>query len=210
MKETSSARAARSRATEPRHATRPPRTPFVLLVLGLIVGGMCALLALNTASAANELSRHDLAARDESVAARVADLENQVAASAAPANLANAAGRLGMVPAGNPAFLVIGKDGKVHVLGSPAPATGAPVYVAPRSSATHPTRTTRKPRPKATKTRTPTKSSTTKSTSSTSTKSATATATRTAAESTPASRAHRTPTPTPTPTPNTTLPGGTR
>lgn len=46
---------------QPRHA---PRVPFALLVAGLVVGGMCALLALNTASAANELARHQIAGED--------------------------------------------------------------------------------------------------------------------------------------------------
>ena len=53
---------------------------------GLIVGGMCALLGLNTASAANELARHDLAVKDAAIAAQVQQLQNEVAASAAPAS----------------------------------------------------------------------------------------------------------------------------
>jgi hypothetical protein len=117
---------------QPKHA---PRVPFALLVVGLIVGGMCALLALNTASAANELSRHDLAVKDADIAARVQQLQNAVAASAAPGSLGSAAAALGMVPAGNPAFLKIGADGKVHVLGSAAPAA-APVVTVPRTTPT--------------------------------------------------------------------------
>lgn len=189
----------------PRHAPRPPRTPFVLLVLGLIIGGMCALLALNTASAANEVARHSLAARGEGLAARVADLQNQVAASAAPANLANAAGSLGMVPAGNPAFLVVGRDGQVRVMGSPGPVTGAPVYVAPRSSATHRSTAAQKPH----KSHSPKPTKTVKATS---TATATATGTKTSAAKTTSKSARPSPShsKTPTPTPNTTLPGGTR
>ena len=38
-------------SADPKHAPGARRTPFVLLVLGLIVGGMCLLLALNTAAA---------------------------------------------------------------------------------------------------------------------------------------------------------------
>lgn len=109
---------------------RAPRTPFALLVGGLIVGGMCALLALNTASAANELSRHDLAAKDADIAAQVQQLRNEIQASAAPGNLAAAAAAIGMVPAGNPAFLRIGPDGTVRVLGVPVPAA-APVVAPP-------------------------------------------------------------------------------
>jgi outer membrane biosynthesis protein TonB len=113
----------------PRHA---PRVPFALLLGGLIVGAMCALLALNTASAANELDRHDYAAKDASVAARLQQLRIQVAASAAPGNLGSAAAALGMVPADNPAFLEVGTDGSVRVLGSPAPATALPLTAIPK------------------------------------------------------------------------------
>ena len=120
---------------DPKHAPGAPRMPFVMLLLGLVVGGLCALLALNTGSAANELQRRDLAASDQSVAAQVVQLKNEVAASAAPGNLAAAAARLGMVPAGNPAFVVIGADGQAHVLGSPAPVTGIAVAPPPTTSA---------------------------------------------------------------------------
>ena len=116
----------------PKHA---PRVPFAILVVGLIVGGLVTLLALNTASAANELRRHEAALRDATVAAQLEQLRNQVAASEAPGNLAAIAAQIGMVPGGNPAFLEIGPDGTVSVLGSPAPATAAPV--APPSTA-HP------------------------------------------------------------------------
>jgi cell division septation protein DedD len=165
----------------PQHA---PRTPFLLLLGALVVGGLCALLALNTASAANELNRHDLATKDASIAAEVQQLRNEVAASAAPGNIASAAAAMGMVPAGNPAFLKVLPDGRVVVLGSASAASLAP---APTSSPpSHPPTTTAK----TTKTTKPPTSSTAKRTS----------------RSTPTA----TPTPTPTPTPTTTLPGGTR
>ena len=198
--------------TNPKHAPRAPRTPFVLLVLGLVVGGMCLLLALNTASAANEVSRHDLAARDESAAAQLVELENQVQASAAPANLAAAAAALGMVPAGTPGFLEIGKHGQVRVLGSASPASVLPVVI---------------PHPAPTKTPAKTKSAkSTKSAKTTKTPNATKTATEPSSTKSPTDTTGRTatrpgtqqtksspspsPTPTPTPTPETTLPGGNR
>jgi hypothetical protein len=177
----------------PKHA---PRVPFALLVLGLIVGGMCALLVLNTASAANELARHDLAARDAAIAAQVQQLQNQVAASAAPGALGNAAAALGMVPAGNPAFLQIEPNGSIRVLGSPAAASPTAVpqataglrTTAPATTTTtavkgtaHPTGTARGP------------GGTAKSPS-----------------PTPNPTPTGTPTPTATPTPTTTLPGGPR
>ncbi len=123
------------RTAQPRGPTHAPRVPFALLLLGLVVGGMCLLLLLNTASAANEVRRHDFAAKDAGVAAQVQQLQNQVAASAAPGALGSAAAQLGMVPAGNPAFLEIGPNGSVRVLGSPAPASAA-VAPPPRRAGT--------------------------------------------------------------------------
>jgi hypothetical protein len=118
-------RANRSRPA-PQHAGR---TPFVLLVLGLLGGGLVLLLGLNTVSAANELRRHDFASRDQSIAASLVELRNAVAASAAPQNLARHAAEYGMVPAGAPAFLVVGPAGSVRVLGSAAPASPIPLPV---------------------------------------------------------------------------------
>ncbi|PZS30655.1 MAG: hypothetical protein DLM58_13320 [Pseudonocardiales bacterium] len=131
------------RAAAGYRAKHAPRVPFALLVGGLVVGGMCALLALNTASAANELARHKIAGQDSDVAARVEQVRNQVAASAAPGSLGQAAAALGMVPAGAPAFLKINANGKVVLLGSPAPATAAPPPAAPVVKKVEPT----KPKP---------------------------------------------------------------
>jgi hypothetical protein len=198
-------------AVAPKHAPHARRAPFALLVLGLLIGGMCALLALNTASAANEVQRHDVASRDQGVAADLVQLHNDQMASAAPANLAAAAAALGMVPAGNPAFLEIGPDGAVRVLGSPAAASYVPVAV--------PTPSKSKPKPKPTPTKTPAKSasksdskSASKSASTSASKSASKTASKSSTKTNhPHSQPSPTPTkPSPTPTPATTLPGGTR
>ncbi len=166
-----------------------PRMPFALLVTGLVAGGLAALLGLNTMSAANELHRHQIATKDAAVAAQLQQLSIEVAQSAAPDNLARAATALGMVPAGNPAFLVIGPDGKVRVMGEPAPATAPPVPAPP------------KPKPKPAKTdtkKTDTKKTKSKKTDTTKTK-------------TDKKRTTKTDSTTHTPTTTTvTLPGGTR
>jgi len=176
----------------PKHA---PRVPFALLVLGLLVGGLVLLLMLNTASAANELRRHDLAAQDASVAAQVEQLHNEVAASAAPGNLAKIAGQLGMVPAGNPAFLQIDPDGHVRVLGSPGPVTAPPV-AAPKTPTKTPAKTPAKTSAKTTGHAAKTTGHIAKSTG----------ASSTPAKNTKTATAQSTPAPQPT----TTLPGGTR
>jgi hypothetical protein len=186
-----------ARTAAPRHG-RAPRTPFLVLILALFGGGMVLLLGLNTASAANEVQRHDLAAQDASVAAQVAQLQIDVANSSAPGNLQAVAAQIGMVPAGNPAFLQIGPDGRVRLLGSPAPATAPPL------PAPHVVRHT-KPRPS------PKTSATAKATAKASAK-ATAKATATSTAKPTGKTAPRSPSaaPTPTPTPTIALPGGTR
>jgi hypothetical protein len=174
---------------------RAPHVPFIVLVTGLIVGGLGLLLLLNTASAANEVRRHKLALSDDSIAAQVQQLQNEVAASAAPGNLAQAAAALGMVPAVNPAFLVIGRNGAVHVLGSAAAVTLAPPPAPPttkhKSTSASPT---------------PSKTPTGTAKSSANAHGAAASTTPAKSSTTPTS----TPTPTPTPTPTLTLPGGNR
>lgn len=190
----------RMSSSAPKHAPGAPRMPFALLILGLIGGSLCLLLALNTASAANEVRRHDLAVTDASVADSLVQLDNDVNSSAAPQNLAAAAAALGMVPANNPAFLVIGADGKVRLMGSPGAATAPAVRVAPT-----------KPSPSSTPS-----SSASAAGKASGSPSSSATTTGTAKSGTASSSAHttptssNTPTPSPTPTPNTTLPGGPR
>jgi len=114
------------------------RMPFVLLLVALVVGAMSLLLALNTASAAHEVARHDAAVADTSLAAQLVDLRNQINASAAPGNIARVAQGLGMVPADAPAFLRIDAGGKVALLGSPAAASApaAPPVSTPKSTPT--------------------------------------------------------------------------
>jgi hypothetical protein len=128
--------------------SRARRAPFVLLVCGLLAGGLCALVALNTASAAAELRRHELQTTNAGLAEDVQQLRSRVAADEAPGALAAAAAKLGMVPNGTPAFLTIRPDGTVGVLGSPSPASAAaaPAPVAPRPTAT----ATRPPSPAST------------------------------------------------------------
>ena len=185
------AHAPRLPRTAPRRASRRDstpddaaisRVPFGVLVVGLLAGGLALLLGLNTLSAANELRRHSVSQKDQVVAAEVQQLREDVAASAAPGNLARVAEGLGMVPAGNPAFLVIGRNGRVHLLGSAAPATAPPLPTQAPPKPKH------KHKPRATTTRTSKK----------------------AKHGAPRTTKKPRPTHTPTPTPTVTLPGGTR
>jgi hypothetical protein len=93
-------------------------------VLGLIGAGLCALLAINTGAAADEVRQRELTTSNADTQDRAQQLQVEIADKQAPAALASAARALGMVPNPNPAFLVVGADGKVSVLGSPAKVVG--------------------------------------------------------------------------------------
>ncbi|MFE2170767.1 hypothetical protein ACFXB3_37765 [Streptomyces sp. NPDC059447] len=106
------------RAARPARPVRPARsggqaarTPFVLLVVALLAGGLISLLLLN--SALNEgsfqlskLKKETTALTDEEQA-----LQRDVDGYSAPDALQRRAQELGLVPGGSPVF--IGADGKV-------------------------------------------------------------------------------------------------
>ncbi|MGY1623293.1 hypothetical protein ACI789_13930 [Geodermatophilus sp. SYSU D00965] len=98
------------------------QAPFVLLVVGLLVGTSLALLVLNTAIAVNSLKATQLASANADRAQEVERLEQQVVDGSTPAALASAAAEEGLVPAGPAAYLVIGEDGTVTLRGEPRPA----------------------------------------------------------------------------------------
>jgi hypothetical protein len=85
-----------------------PRAPFVLLVLGLVVAGLVALLMLNTLVNENSFRIHALTTKQE----QLDKLET-------PGSMEAAARRLGLVPAGTPAFIELPSG---QVLGVPTPA----------------------------------------------------------------------------------------
>jgi hypothetical protein len=165
--------------------------PFAVLILALLVGGMCALLALNTVTAASEVQQRRVDASNATLNNEQQQLSRDVANLQSPDDLARKAANLGLVPADSPAFLRINADGSVTVLGSPAPASTQP-------PATTPTPTVPVPAPAATTpAATPGTAITTPD-----------------PNATPAAGATPTPTPAPTPsqtpTPTVTLPGGPR
>jgi hypothetical protein len=105
----------------------PPRAPFVLLVLGLLIAGLLTLLAVNTALAQNSFVIHDLEQQAAELADREHLLREEVATQESPQRLAERAVALGMVPSGNPVFLRLA-DGAV--LGEPEPAEAPPAPAA--------------------------------------------------------------------------------
>lgn len=115
----------RLRLVPPRPVS-PPRTPFAVLVLALLAGGLVALLLLNAAGVANADRQRTLRRDTAALQVREQQLSREVSAMEAPARLADAARRLGMVPGGQPAFLVLLPDGSARVVGTPAPVTAPP------------------------------------------------------------------------------------
>ncbi|MEU7335504.1 septum formation initiator family protein [Streptomyces sp. NPDC007074] len=148
-------RAARLARLLPAGAAHAARTPFVLLVVLLLGGGLIGLLVLNSALSEGSFHLDDLQRGTKTLTDEEQALQRDVDAYSAPDALQRRARELGMVPGGDPAFL--GPDGTVKgvpgaaardsslrnpaprsplVLASPpaesqAPRTGAPATGAP-------------------------------------------------------------------------------
>ena len=163
------------------HAPQAPKTPFVLVVLSLLGGGLVALLLLSSASSADAFTQRKLQQENRALSIREQELGRQVAASEAPGALAQRARQLGLVEGADPGFLIVGPDGSATVKGSPVPATSPPPPPTPT------------PSPKPTPSATPSGAA----------RPGAAPKPRTAATPTRATRPTGTPRPTPTP-------GGTR
>jgi type II secretory pathway pseudopilin PulG len=118
------------------HGIRLRRLPLPVLLGLMLVGGLCALLALNTASAAQELKQRSLTESNAGLSDQAQQLMRDLAAKQAPDSLAAAAAAQGLVPNPNPAFLRLNADGSVTVLGSPAPASLAPPPATRKPTAT--------------------------------------------------------------------------
>jgi cell division protein FtsI (penicillin-binding protein 3) len=112
----------------PASLLRHRRAPFVLLVVGLLVGTTLALLVLNTVIAVDSLKATQLRTANADRAEELQRLEQQVVSGSTPAEIARAAAAAGLVPAGVAAHLVIAPDGSSVLRGTPepAPAAGAP------------------------------------------------------------------------------------
>ncbi|MGV9707987.1 septum formation initiator family protein [Streptomyces sp. NPDC003483] len=152
-------RAARLARLLPAGAAHAARTPFVLLVVLLLGGGLIGLLVLNSALSEGSFHLDDLQRGTKTLTDEEQALQRDVDAYSAPDALQRRARELGMVPGGDPAFL--GPDGTVKgvpgaaardsslrnpasrsplVLASPpatsqAPRTGAPATGTPTAGA---------------------------------------------------------------------------
>jgi hypothetical protein len=102
---------------------RTRRAPFVLLLVGMLVGTTLGLLFLNTAIAVDSLKATSLRTENAQREQDVQRLERQVVDGGTAAGLAAAATSAGMVPAAPPGYLVLEDGGASTVRGTPRPAT---------------------------------------------------------------------------------------
>ena len=132
-------RAARLARMFPAGRRQAARTPFVLLVVLLLGGGLIGLLVLNSALSAGAFQRDDLQRDTKNLTDEEQALQRDIDAYSAPDALQRRARELGMVPGGDPVFLA--PDGTVKGVPSPAqapaPLAGAPaVPLAPEALTT--------------------------------------------------------------------------
>lgn len=147
-------RAARLARLFPTGPGQAARTPFVLLVVFLLGGGLIGLLVLNSALSEGGFRLDDLQKDTKSLTDEEQALQRDVDAYAAPDALQRRARQLGMVPGGDPAFL--GPDGTVRgVPGAAEPAAlRIPAAIPPVANTPEPA-STPGPTPTATPTPTP-------------------------------------------------------
>ncbi|MCX4574430.1 hypothetical protein OHB41_14785 [Streptomyces sp. NBC_01571] len=98
-------RAARLARLLPAGAAGAARTPFVLLVVLLLGGGLIGLLVLNSALSEGSFHLDDLQKDTKTLTDEEQALQRDVDAYSAPDALQRRARELGMVPGGDPAFL---------------------------------------------------------------------------------------------------------
>ncbi len=97
-----------------------PRAPFLLMVVALVIVGVLGVLVLNTKINENSFVLDGLRLQQQSLDLQEQQLTRELQEAQSPGNLRAAAKRLGLVPAGTPAFITL-PDGKI--LGVPTPAT---------------------------------------------------------------------------------------
>ncbi|NJP44856.1 hypothetical protein [Actinacidiphila epipremni] len=107
------------------------RTPFVILVVTLLAGGLISLLLLNAAVNRDSFQLNKLQKETTGYTDEQQQLQQEVDQYGAPGSLESRARELGMVPGGNPAFLA--PDGSV--LGTPQRATAPPPPPSPKPTA---------------------------------------------------------------------------
>lgn len=145
-------RAARLARLLPSGPSQAARTPFVLLVVLLLGGGLITLLILNSSLNEGSFQLSELKKETTELTDREQELQRDVDAYAAPEALQRRARELGMVPGGDPAFLnpdgtvrgvpgaaerssALRPDPRPQEVASPAPSVSIPVAPSAPSAA---------------------------------------------------------------------------
>ena len=102
---------------------RVPRAPFAALIVVLVVGGVLGILVVNTKINENAFKLQQLQQQQARLDVEQQQLEKEIAEAEAPGNLTAEARKLGLVEAGEPAYIRL-PDGKL--IGVPQPADGQP------------------------------------------------------------------------------------
>ncbi|WP_205660428.1 hypothetical protein [Amycolatopsis antarctica] len=113
------------------------RATFVLMLMGLLVAGVAATLWLTTQSIADSYRLEDVRKDTAGLAERAERLQQDVTREESAFTLADKAKKLGMVPGGDPAHVVVAPDGTTRVVGEPTAAT-EPAPAAPPAPAAEP------------------------------------------------------------------------
>ncbi|MTD16517.1 hypothetical protein GIS00_21505 [Nakamurella sp. YIM 132087] len=111
------------------------RVPFVLAIMLLLAGGIAGVLLLNTLTDAADLETQRSRSVQETLLMDVQEQQQNVARLNSTDEIARAARELGLVPAGDAPFLVIDKNGKGTVIGSPS-AVPTPTTTTPAAATT--------------------------------------------------------------------------
>ena len=101
-------RAAGTRATGASRGR--PRTPFVLLLIGLLGGGLVCLLLINTTLAQGAFQIQAMQQKNSSLTQQVQALEQQTRQQESPVSIAARAQQLGMQPVGRLRFIDLTKE----------------------------------------------------------------------------------------------------
>jgi hypothetical protein len=137
-------RASSSRGTAvTRQPVVAPKAPFVVMVMIVLGVGIAAIMWLSTQATADSYRLQDARAEETRLARQVEQLRREVALAESPPSLADAAAKLGLVPAGDPARLRQLPDGSVEVYGrasavQPPPPSTSPSTAAPTSQSSPP------------------------------------------------------------------------
>lgn len=112
-----------------RRSDRIPRgrMPFVASIIALLGCGLALTLLLTTRATEDSYRLGDQRAANQVLSDERDALQREVAGADSAPELAQRAAELGMIPAKDPARLLVAPDGSVTVVGNPLPAQGNPV-----------------------------------------------------------------------------------